>query len=174
MLKNKQHILLALVGLLTIVYIGVDQQLSLEKETTKSVFEVVAHPVEIVSEDGYTRMKYVFLADNISEQDINDVEVFLNLDSHMKDYLVTGIVSIPLGKYTLVSKEKASQNKNVASGIMCSHSPLVRDDIWESQDNLLSDLLKTGAQFSVNFIWEQGQETHHCTVDILNKADEKP
>ena len=100
-------------------------------------------------------MEITFIIDNISNQNITDLQVSAQPSQAVSKYLEFGGGVVPLGEYSLLTKEDAVRS-NGAYGVECSASLKIID----SEELTEQEILECCNEVTLYLKWNGGDEAH--------------
>ena len=148
--------LVIFVAIIAIIGIFVAVNLTFRQERINSeFFDISVKSISIVQDGADKRLEITFIIDNISNQNITDLQVSAQPSQAVRKYLEFGGGVVPLGEYSLLTKEDAVRS-NGAYGVECSASL----KIIESEELTDQEILECCNEVTLYLKWNGGDEAH--------------
>lgn len=142
--------IIAIVGIIAIINLFCRQE-SIDSD----FFDISVKSVTVVQDSAEKRLEITFIIDNISNQNITDLEISAQPCQEVSKYLKFGGGVVPLGEYSLLTKEDAVRSDG-AYGVECTASLT----IIESKEVTEQEILGHCNEVTLYLKWNEGEETH--------------
>jgi hypothetical protein len=142
--------IIAIAGISVVIILTFEQGSSIG-----DIFDISVRSVSVVQEGEDKRLEFTFIIDNISNQNLTDLQISAQPCKEVSKYLEFGGGIVPLGEYSLLTKEDAVHS-NGAYGVECSASL----KIIESEEVTEQEILGYCNEVTLYLKWDGGEETH--------------